>query len=30
MAQTMERIRQYPGTDAAMRKKYMDAAAEMF
>ena len=29
MAQTMERIRQYPGTDAAMRKKYMDAAAEI-
>ena len=29
MAQTMKRIRQYPGTDAEKRKKYMDAATEI-
>ena len=29
MAQTMKRIRQYPGTDVEKRKKYMDAATEM-
>ena len=29
MAQTMKRIRQYPGTDVEKRKKYMDAATEI-